>query len=104
RERLPDLVVEPGGADLLEHDRVGILEERDAIGRNLAEDTHREAGTGERLAGDDLLRETHLTTDAANLVLEELAQRLDELQVHRLGQAADVVVALDDLGRSLYRD
>ena len=36
----------------------------------------------------------------AHLVLEELAQRLDELEVHLLGQAADVVVALDDRARA----
>ena len=33
--------------------------------------------------------------ELADLVLEELAQRLDELETHALGQAADVVVALD---------
>ena len=33
--------------------------------------------------------------ERAHLVLEQLAQRLDQLQVHALGQAADVVVRLD---------
>jgi hypothetical protein len=36
--------------------------------------------------------------------LEELAQRLDELEVHGGGQAADVVVRLDDGGRPLVGD
>jgi hypothetical protein len=31
----------------------------------------------------------------AHLVLEEFAQRLDQLQLHEVRQAADVVVALD---------
>src|SRR5690606_17811687 len=39
--------------------------------------------------------------DLADLVLEKLAQRLDEAELHALGQAADVVVALDDRARSL---
>jgi hypothetical protein len=39
----------------------------------------------------------------AHLVLEELAQRLDELELHALGQAAHVVVALDDRARALER-
>ena len=33
--------------------------------------------------------------ERAHLVLEELAQRLDQLELHALGQPADVVVALD---------
>ena len=41
--------------------------------------------------------------ELAHLVLEELAQRLDELEPHALGQAADVVVALDGLRRALER-
>ena len=42
--------------------------------------------------------------ERAHLVLEQLAQRLDELEVHLLGQAADVVVALDGRRRPLERD
>ena len=34
--------------------------------------------------------------DAPHFVFEQLAQRLDQLQLHALGQAAHVVVALDD--------
>jgi hypothetical protein len=34
-----------------------------------------------------------------DLVLEELAQRLEQLELHALGQPADVVVALDERGR-----
>ena len=41
-----------------------------------------------------------LGADRADLVLEQVAQRLDELEVHVLGQPADVVVALD-VGRGL---
>jgi hypothetical protein len=33
--------------------------------------------------------------EQAHLVLEQFAQRLDELHVHALGQAADIVMALD---------
>ena len=32
-----------------------------------------------------------------DLVLEEQTQRLDEREAHPLGQAADVVMALDDV-------
>ena len=58
----------------------------------------REAGTGERLAPHDLLRQSELLADGAHLVLEQQPQRLDQLEVHVVGQSADVVVALDGRG------
>ena len=54
-----------------------------------------EAGARERVAADEGRRQAELDAERAHLVLEELAQRLDQLQLHPLGQAADVVVALD---------
>ena len=56
----------------------------------------REPGPGERLAPHDLLGQPELLADRAHLVLEQVAQRLDELEVHVVGEAADVVVRLDD--------
>ena len=55
-------------------------------------------GPGERLAPDHPLGHAELLADAAHLVLEEQAQRLDELHLHVVGQPADVVVRLDRLG------
>jgi hypothetical protein len=40
-------------------------------------------------------RQAELAAQCAHLVLEQFAQRLDQLHVHPLGQAADIVVALD---------
>ena len=42
--------------------------------------------------------QAELLADRAHLVLEQQAQRLDELEVHLLGQPADVVVRLDRRG------
>ena len=42
-------------------------------------------------------RQAEFHADAAHLVLEQLAQRLDQAELHVLGQAADVVVRLDDV-------
>ena len=42
-------------------------------------------------------RQPELDADAAYLVLEQLAQRLDQLQFHGRRQAADVVMRLDDV-------
>ncbi len=52
-------------------------------------------GTRERLAPHDLLGQPELLADRAHLVLEQRAQRLDELEVHVVGETADVVVGLD---------
>ncbi len=46
------------------------------------------------------LRQAQLFGDGADFVLEQKAQRLDQLQVHVFGQAADIVMRLD-LGRAL---
>jgi hypothetical protein len=40
-------------------------------------------------------RQAEFAAERAHLVLEQFAQRLDELHVHALGQAADIVVRLD---------
>ena len=52
-------------------------------------------GPGERLAPHDRLGEPELEAHPAHLVLEQRAQRLDQRELEVVGQAADVVVALD---------
>ncbi len=56
------------------------------------------------MAPEHVLGHPELFARGPHLVLEELAQGLDELEVHLLGQAADVVVALDDGARPLEAD
>ena len=65
------------------------------LGRLAADDPDRQAGAGERLAPDEPLGQPELGADGADLVLEQRAQRLDELECEVVGQAADVVVGLD---------
>ena len=57
-----------------------------------------EAGAREGLAPDEPLGQAELGADGADLVLEQHAQRLDQLELEVLGQAADVVVGLDRRG------
>ena len=78
-------------------DVVGLLQQGDALGRHLAENAHRQTGAGKRLAAENVFRHAHVAADAADLIFEEIAQRLDELELHQFGQAAHVVVALDGL-------
>ena len=61
-------------------------------------------GPGNGWRQHDLLGQPELLADLAHLVLEQVAQRLDQLEVHVLGQPAHVVVALDvGRGRSTPR-
>ena len=66
--------------------------------RHFAEDAHGQAGAGERLAQDNFLRQAEFEPELAHFVLEQAFQRLDELELHFLRQAADVVMALDERG------
>ena len=93
-EGLPQLAVQAGVADLVLQDVVGVAQEVEALlGGLAADDADRQAGPRERLAPDEALGQAELGADRADLVLEQRAQRLDELELEVLGQAADVVVA-----------
>ena len=100
-EALPELAVEPGAADLLEQDRVGLAEDVEPLAGDLADDPDPEARARERVAPDHRLGQAELLPHAPHLVLEERAQRLDELHGHVLGETADVVVRLDLRGDAL---
>ena len=96
---LADLLIEAGLGDLLTPDGVGVLHDRDLLGGHFADDADAQTGAGEGLAADQILGQTQLTASLTDFVLEQVAQRLDQLlEVHGVRQAADVVVALDDGG------
>jgi hypothetical protein len=50
------------------------------------------------VAIDHLVGQAQRDAQLADFVLEQLAQRLEQLEVEGFGQAADVVVALDGVG------
>lgn len=94
---MPELAVEAGSLDLFDDDGVGFLQDGDTVGGDFSEDADSETGAGEGLALEDLFGHLQVAADTADLVLEEVAQGLNELELHVFGQAADVVVALDGL-------
>lgn len=51
------------------------------------------------MAANDMLGDTKLTAKLTDLILEQLTKRLDELHVHTVRQAANVMVRLDSYGR-----
>mmetsp|Transcript_35097 Transcript_35097/g.69154 ORF Transcript_35097/g.69154 Transcript_35097/m.69154 type:complete len:514 (+) Transcript_35097:40-1581(+) len=94
-ERLSDRPVDAVAVQLLHEDRVGVLERRHALRRDLAEDADGEAGSREGVAPHALFFEAQGQAEGAHLVLEEFAHGLDELHLHVRRQAPDVVVRLD---------
>ena len=76
-------------------DVVGQAQDVELLARDLARAADRKAGPGKRMAADEGLGQAELAAERAHLVLEQFAQRLDQLHVHALGQAADIVVRLD---------
>src|SRR5690606_27587124 len=92
---LPDVTVETGRGELLAGDGVGLAQEVEPFLGDLGDAPHAEAGTGQRLPRDDLVGQAEFLADHPHLVLEELAQRFDQLDLEVLGQPAHVVVGLD---------
>ena len=93
-ERLPDLVVESGVADLLDQDRVGPAQRARRSSVTSPRMRIASPGPGKGCRPTMSLRQPELAPDLPHLVLEQLAERLDQLE-HPLGQAAHVVVGLD---------
>ena len=81
--------------DLVEHDGIGSAQYVQALTGDLADDPDRQSRAGEGLAPHDLLGQAKLLPNGPHLVLEQIAQWLDELESHVVGQASHVVVALD---------
>ena len=61
-------------------------------GGDLAQAADGQAGAGERVPPDQRVGQAELEAEAADLVLEQVAERLDQLEAELFGQAADVVV------------
>ena len=70
---------------------------------DFAEAADGQARAGERVPPDDFLGQAELQAELADFVLEQVAQRLDQLEAELRRQAADVVVQLDRVGRAVER-
>ncbi len=94
---LAGALVPAGAAQFLDEDVVGQAQGVGGGLGDLAEDAHAQARPREGVALHHLGGQAKFEADGAHFVLEQLAQRLDQFELHVLGQAADVVVALDDV-------
>ncbi len=100
RKALPELPVQAGGPYLVHDYPVAGAEHLQLLPRDLADDTDGQAGAGEGLAVNHLLRKSQSQTHLPHLILKEVAKRLHQGEGHILRKAAHVVVGLD-LGRRL---
>src|SRR6185312_2640479 len=97
REGLADLVVPAGSAQFFDEDAVALLQELRMLALHLAQDAHAQARARERMAIDHFARQPEFHADAPHLVLEQFTQWLEQLHLHTFRQAADVVMAFDDM-------
>ena len=77
----------PALDEFFEEDGVGLAENLQPLCRHLAQAADGQAGTGERVAPDQALGQAQLQAEAADLVLEQVAERLDQLEP-QLGREA----------------
>src|SRR5215203_5561520 len=115
-EALPQLAVEPCVSYLVLQHGVSFAKDLQPLCRDVPYDPDREPWPREWLPPDEPLGHPELPRNDAHLVLEEVPQGFDEVEVHDLGEAAHVVVALypgsvagpalDDVGveRALYQE
>ncbi|MCY1307852.1 hypothetical protein D9M70_578170 [compost metagenome] len=92
---LPDSVVKASLADFIKIDRICFAQDFKLFARDAARATDRKTRTGERMTSDEAVRKTQFLAQYAHFVLEEFAQRLDQLHVHALWQTANIVVRFD---------
>src|SRR4051812_32885283 len=102
-ERLPNLIVETGRFDFGDNDLICVLKQLHSLGCDLAQNANGESRTGKRLTLQNLLWHAQVASDAANLVLKEILQGLDQLEIHLLRQSANVVMSLNGLRRASHR-
>ena len=80
---------------LLAHDSVGVLEDLELLLIDRTDNADGQTRARERLAEHDMTRQAQRQTKRADLVLKEVIERLDEVEVHALGERDQVVMALD---------
>ena len=78
-ESLPDFIVKPVAADLVDENRIGLAQDIELFARDLAGAADGKAGAGEGVTPDKAVGQAKLAAKRAHLILEQLAQGLDQL-------------------------
>ena len=87
RETLPQSLVPSRTADLVRDNTIRGTQQVEPRLRDLTEQTNRKARSGERLPHDKLALEPQVLTHAPDFVLEQIAKRFHELEIHALREA-----------------
>ena len=83
------------GVNLFSDNSVGVAENLQLFWGNVANDTNSKARTWERLSVDKVLWQAKRDAQRADLVLEEVIQRLNQVKVNAFWEWNQVVVAFD---------
>jgi len=97
-EGLPNFVIPSGLLHFVDDHGIGISQDLQLGLVDGAEAAHGQPGAGEGLAPDHFAGQPEGFADGTDFVFEKFPQRLDELEFHPLGQAAHIVVRLDQGG------
>src|SRR5680860_490075 len=100
---LPQRARQPCPLDLFDHDVVRCPHQLETLAGHFADHADGKSRPGKRLAPHDLFRQSELLANTTDLIFEEVAKWLDQDEGHVLGEAPDVVVALDAGGDSRAR-
>ena len=77
---MPERAVEARRLDLIDDDPVSGAQRIQSFAGDIANDAHGQPWTGKRLAMDHVVRQPQLRADGSDLILEQVAQRLDQLE------------------------
>src|SRR6267143_2181027 len=102
RKCLPHLVIQPGTANLLNHDCVSLPESYQMWTGDFPKQPDGQPRPRKRVFHQDFFRQAQLLANPANLVLKEVPQRLDQPKRHLFRQSADVMVRFDGRGGPLH--
>src|SRR5215467_4562513 len=103
-EGLPDVTIQPGGPDLLIHNRFCSAQDRQTLLRDSTEDSNREPWSWEWLPPDDVIGNSQFRSQHAYFVLEQFPQRLNQLEMHASRQPSDIMMRLYCGGWALEAD
>ena len=82
---LPDFIIKPVLADLVDVDRIGLTQDFEFFAGDLARAANCEARAREGVAADEAVGQAKLAAELAHFVFEEAAQGLNKFKPHLFG-------------------
>src|SRR3546814_488507 len=95
RKRLPDRIIQPCVANLFQIDGIGLAENVAAFLTHFARNANSKPWPRKGMPTDKDVRQAQFTAQLTHLILEQFAQRFNQLHVHAVGKAANIMMALD---------